>query len=61
MYALAFLEAGNAWEKFDDFNPFGVKRSAGIGIKIRLPMIGMMGLDYGCGLDEIIGNPDANG
>ena len=61
MYALAFLEAGNAWEKFDDFNPFGVKRSAGIGIKIMLPMIGMMGLDYGWGLDEIIGNPDANG
>ena len=61
MYALAFLEAGNAWEKFDNFNPFGVKRSAGIGIKIMLPMIGMMGLDYGWGLDEIIGNPDANG
>ena len=61
MYALAFLEAGNAWEKFDNFNPFGVKRSAGIGIKIMLPMIGMMGLDYGWGLDEIIGNADANG
>ena len=61
MYALAFLEAGNAWEKFDNFNPFGVKRSVGIGIKIMLPMIGMMGLDYGWGLDEIIGNPDANG
>ena len=61
MYALAFLEAGNAWEDFDNFNPFGIKRSVGIGIKIMLPMIGMMGLDYGWGLDEIIGNPDANG
>ena len=61
MYALAFLEAGNAWEKFDNFNPFGVKRSVGIGVKIMLPMIGMMGLDYGWGLDEVIGNPEANG
>jgi len=61
MYALAFLEAGNAWEDFDNFNPFGIKRSVGIGVKIMLPMIGMMGLDYGWGLDEISGNPDANG
>ncbi|MDC1025141.1 POTRA domain-containing protein [Flavobacteriales bacterium] len=61
MYALAFLEAGNAWEDFDNFNPFGIKRSVGVGVKIMLPMIGMMGLDYGWGLDEIIGNPDANG
>ena len=61
MYALAFIEAGNAWEKFDNFNPFGVKRTVGIGVKIMLPMIGMMGLDYGWGLDEILGNPDANG
>ena len=61
MYALAFVEAGNAWEKFDNFNPFGVKRTVGIGVKIMLPMIGMMGLDYGWGLDEIPGNPDANG
>ena len=61
MYAHAFLEAGNAWEKFENFNPFGVKRSVGIGIKIMLPMIGMMGLDYGWGLDEIPGNSEANG
>ena len=61
MYAHAFLEAGNAWEKFENFNPFGVKRSVGVGIKIMLPMIGMMGLDYGWGLDEIPGNSEANG
>ena len=61
MYAHAFLEAGNAWEKFENFNPFGVKRSVGIGIKIMLPMIGMMGLDYGWGLDEIPANSEANG
>ena len=61
MYALGFLEAGNAWENFDNFNPFGVKRSAGFGVRIMLPMIGMMGLDYGWGLDEIAGRSDANG
>ena len=61
VYALGFLEAGNAWDSFNNFNPFGVKRSAGFGIRIMLPMIGMMGLDYGWGLDDIIGNPDANG
>ena len=61
MYALGFLEAGNAWDQFDNFNPFGVKRSAGFGVRIMLPMIGMMGLDYGWGLDDIPGRPDANG
>ena len=61
VYALGFLEAGNAWDSFNNFNPFGVKRSAGFGVRIMLPMIGMMGLDYGWGLDDILGNPDANG
>ena len=61
MYALGFLEAGNAWDNFDNFNPFAVKRSAGFGVRIMLPMIGMMGLDYGWGLDDISGRPDANG
>ena len=61
VYALLFLEAGNAWDNFDNFNPFTIKRSAGIGVRIMLPMIGMMGLDYGWGVDEIINNPDANG
>lgn len=61
VYALGFLEAGNAWDSFNNFNPFGVKRSAGFGVRIMLPMIGMMGLDYGWGLDDILENPDANG
>ena len=61
VYALGFLEAGDAWNNFDSFNPFQVKRSAGFGVRIMLPMFGMMGLDYGWGFDEIIGNPDANG
>ena len=61
VYVLGFLEAGNAWDNFDNFNPFGVKRSAGFGLRITLPMIGIMGLDYGWGLDDIPGNPNANG
>jgi len=61
MYALGFFEAGNAWDTFDNFNPFAVKRSAGFGVRIMLPMIGMMGLDYGWGLDDIPGRSDANG
>ena len=60
-YALAFLEAGNAWSNFDDYNPFSVKRSAGVGVRIMMPMIGMMGLEYGWGLDDFPGRPDANG
>ena len=61
MYMLGFVEAGDAWENFNNFNPFIVKRTAGIGLRIMLPMVGMMGLDYGWGLDDVIGNPNANG
>lgn len=60
IYALAFLEAGNSWDMFKSFDPFNVKRSAGVGIRITIPMMGMMGVDYGYGFDEIPGNPDAN-
>jgi outer membrane protein insertion porin family len=61
VYILGFLESGNAWDNFDSFNPFQVKRSAGFGVRIMLPMFGLMGLDYGWGYDDIPGNPDANG
>ena len=61
MYMLGFVEAGDAWENFNNFNPFIVKRTAGVGLRIMLPMVGMMGLDYGWGLDDVIGNPNANG
>ena len=61
VYVLGFLEAGNSWDKFDEFNPFSVKRSAGVGVRIMLPMIGMMGVDYGWGFDDIPSIPDANG
>ena len=61
VYVLGFLEAGNAWDKFDDYNPFIAKRSAGVGVRIMLPMIGMMGVDYGWGFDQLPDHPNANG
>ena len=61
VYVLAFLEGGNSWDNFDFYNPFEIKKSAGFGVRIMLPMVGMMGIDYGWGFDEILNNPDANG
>ena len=52
IYVLAFLEAGNAWTQIQTFNPFDLKRSAGIGARIFLPMIGLMGIDWGYGFDR---------
>lgn len=52
-YALTFLEAGNTYPSFDKFNPFNVKRTAGVGIRVFLPMFGMLGLDYGFGFDKL--------
>ena len=51
IYALAFVEAGNAWNSVRAFNPFELKRSAGVGVRIFLPMIGLMGLDWAYGFD----------
>ncbi|MBQ8957010.1 MAG: BamA/TamA family outer membrane protein [Bacteroidales bacterium] len=55
IYALTFLEAGNCWLGFKNFNPFEVKRSAGLGVRIYLPMFGLLGLDWGYGFDDIYG------
>ncbi len=60
VYALAFLEAGNAWSNFQDYSPFDLKRSAGVGVRIFLPIFGLMGIDWGYGFDEVV-NPNANG
>ena len=60
IYPLIFLEAGNAWYDFTDFNPFVVKRSAGVGIRAFLPMFGMLGIDWAYGFDEVPGRPGAN-
>ena len=55
IYALAFLEAGNAWTSVSQFNPFSLKRSAGAGVRIHLPMVGMMGIDWAYGFDKVGG------
>ncbi|NLF43408.1 MAG: BamA/TamA family outer membrane protein, partial [Bacteroidales bacterium] len=60
IYLLGFVEAGNAWSSFKEFNPFDVKRSAGFGLRVYLPMFGLLGLDWGYGFDEIPGQTDAN-
>jgi len=60
IYALTFLEAGNCWLGFKDFNPFDVKRSAGLGIRIYLPMFGLLGLDWGYGFDDVYGTTGNN-
>ena len=59
IYLLSFLEGGNSWNDYKKYNPFKVKRSAGIGVRIFLPMFGLLGLDYGFGFDPL--DPGAAG
>ena len=61
IYGLAFMEAGNDWLRFRDCNPFDVYRSVGFGVRVFLPMFGLLGLDWGYGLDAVPGVPGANG
>ncbi len=56
IYILAFAEGGNCWADIRDFNPFRIKRSAGVGVRIFLPMVGLLGVDWGYGFDD-----DVNG
>jgi outer membrane protein insertion porin family len=55
VFALGFLEGGNAWSKFSDFNPFDIKRAGGVGVRVFLPMFGLLGLDYGFRFDDLPG------
>lgn len=55
IYPLVFAEAGNAWTSVKKFSPFDLKRSAGVGVRIFLPMLGMMGIDWGYGFDKVLG------
>lgn len=55
IYGLGFLEAGNAWNDTRKFNPFDMKRSAGLGVRIFLPMVGLMGIDWAYGFDKVFG------
>lgn len=61
IYMSGFLEAGNAWNDVSKFNPFDMKRSAGVGVRIFLPMIGMMGIDWAYGFDKIFGSTQYSG
>ncbi|TCN72941.1 BamA/OMP85 family outer membrane protein [Acetobacteroides hydrogenigenes] len=61
IYVLGFFEAGNAWQDIKSFNPFQVVRSAGVGARIFLPMIGMLGIDWAYGFDDIPHAPGSGG
>lgn len=61
IYILGFLEAGNAWRDINQFNPFELKRSAGFGARILLPMIGLIGIDWAYGFDPVNGTRDNSG
>ncbi|MDE6438291.1 MAG: outer membrane protein assembly factor BamA [Muribaculaceae bacterium] len=55
IYGLAFVEGGNAWTSVKEFSPFNMKRSAGAGVRIFLPMVGLMGIDWAYGFDTVFG------
>ncbi|MDE6000015.1 MAG: outer membrane protein assembly factor BamA [Bacteroidaceae bacterium] len=61
IYALAFMEGGNAWTETRKFNPFDMKRSAGVGVRLFLPMVGLMGIDWAYGFDNINGSKSYGG
>ncbi|MCQ2311066.1 MAG: outer membrane protein assembly factor BamA [Paludibacteraceae bacterium] len=61
IWALAFMEAGNCFASIKDYNPFDLKRSAGVGVRIFLPMFGLLGIDWGWGFDDINGNKSYSG
>ena len=55
IYGLGFVEGGNAWTDIKHFNPFDMKRSAGVGVRLFLPMVGLMGIDWAYGFDKVFG------
>ena len=61
IYGLAFFEAANGWYKFKDYNPFKLRRSAGVGMRFFLPMFGLLGFDYGIGFDRYNQNTGIKG
>ncbi len=52
IFVLGFLEGGNCWDDIRKFNPFQIKRAAGVGVRVFLPMIGLLGIDWGYGFDD---------
>lgn len=61
IYGLAFAEAGNGFASFDDFNIYDVKRSAGLGFRVIMPMLGILGVDFAYGFDKIYGSVEPSG
>lgn len=61
IYALTFVEAGNNWNSFSEFNPYNVKKSAGLGLRIFMPAFGLMGIDWAYGFDPIPGGIESSG
>ncbi len=61
IFGYGFVEAGRAWTKWDGYNPFNVYRSAGVGVRVFLPMFGLLGVDWGYGFDPVLNNPGVNG
>ena len=61
IFAMAFLEGGSSYNNFRDFNPFSIKRSAGIGIRLFMPAFGLLGIDFGHGFDPIPGQVGKSG
>jgi outer membrane protein insertion porin family len=57
VFGLAFVEGGDSWDRFKDFTPFNVKRSAGFGVRVFLPMFGLLGLDWGYRFDDVTREP----
>lgn len=61
IWASAFFDAGNSWYELRDYNPYSLYRSAGVGVRFYLPMLGLLGLDWGYGFDRNPRNPGSNG
>ena len=60
IYGLVFAEAGKSWLNLEEFNPFEVKRAAGVGVRIFMPFFGLLGLDWGYRFDDVPGRVDPN-
>ena len=61
IYVLGFLEGGNAFDSWRSFSPFRIKRSAGFGVRLYLPVVGMLGIDWGYGFDPPAGSTTKSG